>query len=136
MDRTHRRAAVRLGLLTVRVLVIGSGAREHALLLALRRDPEVDGLAVAPGNAGMSAIADQYDVDVTSGEAVVALAQRIGADLVIIGPEVPLVLGVADAVRAAGLACFGPTKDAARIEGSKSFAKDVMAAAGVRTAAS
>jgi phosphoribosylamine--glycine ligase len=125
-----------LGLLTVRVLVIGSGAREHALLLALRRDPEVDGLAVAPGNAGTSAIADQYDVDVTSGEAVVALAQRIGADLVIIGPEVPLVLGVADAVRAAGLACFGPTRDAARIEGSKSFAKDVMAAAGVRTAAS
>jgi phosphoribosylamine--glycine ligase len=125
-----------LGLLTVRVLVIGSGAREHALLLALRRDPDVDGLAVAPGNAGTSAIADQYDVDVTSGEAVVALAQRIGADLVIIGPEVPLVLGVADAVRAAGLACFGPTRDAARIEGSKSFAKDVMAAAGVRTAAS
>jgi phosphoribosylamine---glycine ligase len=125
-----------LGLLTVRVLVIGSGAREHALLLALRRDPDVDGLAVAPGNAGTSAIADQYDVDVTSGEAVVALAQRIGADLVIIGPEVPLVLGVADAVRAAGLACFGPTRDAARLEGSKSFAKDVMAAAGVRTAAS
>jgi phosphoribosylamine---glycine ligase len=128
--------ALALGLLTVRVLVIGSGAREHALLLALRRDPEVDGLAVAPGNAGTSAIADQYDVDVTSGEAVVALAQRIGADLVVIGPEVPLVLGVADAVRAAGIACFGPTKDAARIEGSKSFAKDVMAAAGVRTATS
>jgi phosphoribosylamine--glycine ligase len=128
--------ALALGLLTVRVLVIGSGAREHALLLALRRDPEVDGLAVAPGNAGTSAIADQYDVDVTSGEAVVALAQRIGADLVVIGPEVPLVLGVADAVRAAGIACFGPTKDASRIEGSKSFAKDVMAAAGVRTAAS
>jgi phosphoribosylamine--glycine ligase len=128
--------ALALGLLTVRVLVIGSGAREHALLLALRRDPEVNGLAVAPGNAGTSAIADQYDVDVTSGEAVVALAQRIGADLVVIGPEVPLVLGVADAVRAAGIACFGPTKDAARIEGSKSFAKDVMAAAGVRTATS
>jgi phosphoribosylamine--glycine ligase len=128
--------ALALGLLTVRVLVIGSGAREHALLLALRRDPEVDGVAVAPGNAGTSAIADQYAVDVTSGEAVVALAQRIGADLVVIGPEVPLVLGVADAVRAAGIACFGPTKDAARIEGSKSFAKDVMAAAGVRTAAS
>ena len=120
----------------MRVLVIGSGAREHALLLALRRDPEVDGLAVAPGNAGTSAVADQYDVDVTSGEAVVALAQRIGADLVIIGPEVPLVLGVADAVRAAGIACFGPSREAARIEGSKSFAKDVMAAAGVRTATS
>ncbi|MDY6995966.1 MAG: phosphoribosylamine--glycine ligase [Actinomycetota bacterium] len=118
------------------VLVVGSGAREHALLLALRRDPEVDALSVAPGNAGTSAVADQYDVDMTSGEAVTALAQRIGADLVVIGPEVPLVLGVADAVRAAGIDCFGPTKDAARIEGSKAFAKDVMAAAGVRTATS
>lgn len=120
----------------MRVLVIGSGAREHALLLALRRDPQVEGLAVAPGNAGTAALADQYDVDVTSGDAVVALAQRIEADLVVIGPEVPLVLGVADAVRAAGIACFGPTRDAARIEGSKAFAKDVMATAGVRTASS
>jgi phosphoribosylamine--glycine ligase len=119
----------------VRVLVIGAGAREHALLLALRQDPEVERVAVAPGNAGTAVIADQYDVDVTSGEAVANLAARIGADLVVIGPEVPLVLGVADAVRAAGIACFGPTKDAARIEGSKSFAKDVMAVAGVRTAA-
>ncbi|BBX20192.1 phosphoribosylamine--glycine ligase [Mycolicibacterium duvalii] len=118
------------------VLVIGSGAREHALLLALRRDPQVDGLSVAPGNAGTAAVADQYDVDVTSGDAVTALAQRVGADLVVIGPEVPLVLGVADAVRAAGIACFGPTRDAARIEGSKAFAKDVMTAAGVRTAGS
>ena len=118
------------------VLVIGSGAREHALLLALRRDPEVEELAIAPGNAGTAIIADQYDVDVTSGEAVAQLAQRIGANLVVIGPEVPLVLGVADAVRAAGIACFGPTKNAARIEGSKSFAKDVMTAAGVRTATS
>jgi phosphoribosylamine--glycine ligase len=106
------------------------------LLLALRRDPEVEEMAVAPGNAGTANIADQYDVDVSSGEAVVQLAQRIGADLVVIGPEVPLVLGVADAVRAAGIACFGPTKDAARIEGSKAFAKDVMSAAGVRTATS
>ena len=118
------------------VLVVGSGAREHALLLALRRDPEVDGLSIAPGNAGTAAIADQYEVDATSGEAVTALAKRIGADLVVIGPEVPLVLGVADALRAAGIPCFGPTKDAARIEGSKSFAKDVMTAAGVRTAVS
>ncbi|KMO83851.1 phosphoribosylamine--glycine ligase [Mycolicibacterium chubuense] len=118
------------------VLVIGSGAREHALLLALRRDPEVDALSVAPGNAGTTALANQYDVDVTSGEDVVALARRVGADLVVIGPEVPLVLGGADAVRAAGIACFGPTRDAARIEGAKSFAKDVMTAAGVRTATS
>ncbi|MDT5005336.1 MAG: phosphoribosylamine---glycine ligase [Mycobacterium sp.] len=127
---------VPLGLAIVRVLVIGSGAREHALLLALRRDPEVETLAIAPGNAGTAAIADQYDVDITSRDEVVALAGKIGADLVVIGPEVPLVLGVADAVRAAGIACFGPTKDAARIEGSKSFAKDVMSAAGVRTARS
>jgi phosphoribosylamine--glycine ligase len=120
----------------VRVLVIGSGAREHALLLALRRDPQVEALAIAPGNAGTATIADQHDVDVTSGDEVVALARQVGADLVIIGPEVPLVLGVADAVRAAGIACFGPSKDAARIEGSKAFAKDVMAGAGVRTASS
>ena len=118
------------------VLVVGSGAREHALLLALRRDPEVDAVSVAPGNAGTAAVADQYELDVTSGDAVVALARRVGADLVVIGPEVPLVLGVADTVRAAGIACFGPTKDAARIEGSKSFAKDVMTTAGVRTAGS
>ncbi|MDF2828623.1 MAG: phosphoribosylamine--glycine ligase, partial [Mycobacterium sp.] len=118
------------------VLVIGSGAREHALLLALRRDPEVTGLSVAPGNAGTEIVADQYDVDITSGEAVVGLVRKVGADLVVVGPEVPLVLGVADAVRAAGIACFGPTRDAARIEGSKAFAKDVMDAAGVRTARS
>ena len=120
----------------MRVLVIGSGAREHALLLALSRDPQVDYLAVAPGNAGTSAVAEQHDVDITAADEVVALAKKLTADLVVIGPEVPLVLGVADALRAAGIACFGPSKDAARIEGSKAFAKDVMAAAGVRTATS
>ncbi|AGZ50770.1 phosphoribosylamine--glycine ligase [Mycobacterium kansasii] len=120
----------------MRVLVIGSGAREHALLLALARDPQVTHLIVAPGNAGTARLAEQHDVDITSGADVVALAQRVQADMVVIGPELPLVLGVADAVRAAGIVCFGPGKDAARIEGSKAFAKDVMAAAGVRTAAS
>ncbi|MFV9632202.1 phosphoribosylamine--glycine ligase [Mycobacterium neumannii] len=120
----------------MRVLVIGSGAREHALLLALRRDPQIDGLSIAPGNAGTAAIADQYDVDITSGDAVATLAQRLEVDLVVIGPEVPLVLGVADAVRSAGIACFGPSKDAARIEGSKAFGKELMTAAGVRTARS
>lgn len=120
----------------MRVLVIGSGAREHALLLGLRKDACVDYLAVAPGNAGTAAIADQYDVDIASPEDVTALARRTGADLVVIGPEVPLVHGVADAVRAAGIACFGPSRDAARIEGSKAFAKDVMHAAGVLTAGS
>lgn len=89
----------------MRVLVLGSGAREHALLLALRRDPHIDALAIAPGNAGTAAIAETYDVDPGSGQAVADLARRIGADLVVIGPEVPLVLGVADAVRAAGIAC-------------------------------
>jgi phosphoribosylamine--glycine ligase len=120
----------------VRVLVIGSGGREHALLLALRRDPQVTGLAVAPGNAGTARLAEQHDVDMTSGDEVVALAREVRADLVVIGPEVPLVLGVADAVRAAGIVCFGPSRDAARIEGSKAFAKDVMEAADVRTASS
>lgn len=120
----------------MRVLVIGSGAREHALLLALSKDPQVTGLVIAPGNAGTARLAEQHDVDITSGADVVALAREVRADLVVIGPEVPLVLGVADAVRAAGIACFGPGKDAARIEGSKAFAKQVMAAAGVRTAAS
>jgi phosphoribosylamine---glycine ligase len=118
----------------VRVLVIGSGAREHALLLALSRDPQVTGLAIAPGNAGTARLAEQHDVDITSGEDVVALAREVRADMVVIGPELPLVHGVADAVRAAGIVCFGPSKDAARIEGSKAFAKEVMAAAGVRTA--
>ena len=118
----------------MRVLVIGSGAREHALLLALARDPQVTGLAIAPGNAGTARLAEQHGVDITSGEEVVALAREVRADMVVIGPEVPLVLGVGDAVRAAGIACFGPSKDAARIEGSKAFAKEVMAAAGVRTA--
>jgi phosphoribosylamine--glycine ligase len=120
----------------VRVLVIGSGGREHALLLALRRDPQVTGLAIAPGNAGTGRLAEQHDVDITSGDDVVALAREVQADLVVIGPEVPLVLGVADAVRAAGIVCFGPSRDAARIEGSKAFAKDVMEAADVRTASS
>ncbi|OJZ75495.1 phosphoribosylamine--glycine ligase [Mycobacterium paraffinicum] len=120
----------------MRVLVIGSGAREHALLLALRKDPQVTALFVAPGNAGTARVAEQHDVDVTSGSDVVALAREVRADLVVIGPEVPLVLGVADALRTAGIVCFGPSKDAARIEGSKAFAKEVMAAAGVRTAVS
>ncbi|MGA8332515.1 MAG: phosphoribosylamine--glycine ligase [Mycobacterium sp.] len=120
----------------MRVLVIGSGAREHALLLALRADPQVEALAIAPGNAGTAGLADQHPVDIASGDDVVALAREVRADLVVIGPEVPLVLGVADAVRDAGIACFGPSRAAAQIEGSKAFAKDVMAAAGVRTASS
>ena len=117
----------------VRVLVIGSGAREHALLLALSHDVAVTALAAAPGNAGTASIAETHGVDVNDPAAVTALARTFQADLVVIGPEVPLVAGVADAVRAAGIACFGPSAKAARIEGSKAFAKDVMQAAGVPT---
>ncbi len=118
----------------MRVLVIGSGGREHALLIGLAADPSVTDLFVAPGNAGTESIAVNRPVDVASGEAVVALARELAVDLVVIGPEVPLVLGVADALRAAGIATFGPDAAAAQIEGSKAFAKEVMAAAGVRTA--
>lgn len=114
--------------------MIGSGGREHALLLGLVKDTEVTDLHVAPGNAGTAAIATNHAVDVSSSDAVVALAAEVAADLVVIGPEVPLVLGVADALRAAGFATFGPSAAAARIEGSKAFAKDVMSAAGVQTA--
>ncbi|RDI66221.1 phosphoribosylamine--glycine ligase [Nocardia pseudobrasiliensis] len=118
----------------MRVLVIGSGAREHALVEALRRDPGVSGIFAAPGNPGIGQHAQLRSVDPCNGDAVAGLAREIEADLVVVGPEVPLVLGVADAVRAAGIACFGPSASAARIEGSKAFAKDVMNAAGVRTA--
>jgi phosphoribosylamine--glycine ligase len=118
----------------VRVLVVGSGAREHALCLALAADPSITYLVCAPGNAGTAAIAEPRPVAATDPAAVAALAREIAADLVVIGPEAPLVAGVADAVRAAGIACFGPSAAAARLEGSKAFAKDVMAAAGVPTA--
>jgi phosphoribosylamine---glycine ligase len=119
----------------VRVLVLGSGAREHALCLALAHDPGVTALICAPGNAGTAAVAEQRGVDLTDPAAVVALALDRAVDLVVVGPEAPLVAGVADAVRAAGIACFGPSAAAAQLEGSKAFAKDVMAAAGVPTAA-
>lgn len=115
-------------------LVVGSGAREHALVRALRRDPQVNDVHVAPGNAGIAQDAQAHPVDALDGEAVADLAVSLGADLVIIGPEVPLVAGVADAVRARRIACFGPSAEAARLEGSKAFAKEVMAAAGVPTA--
>ena len=122
--------------MTLRVLVIGSGGREHAIALALRGDPSVDYVACAPGNAGTQAIAESFPVDVLDGAAVADLARAENVDLVVVGPEAPLVAGVADAVRAHGIACYGPSADAARLEGSKAFAKDVMAAAGVPTARS
>jgi phosphoribosylamine--glycine ligase len=115
-------------------LVIGSGAREHALCLALAADPAVTALICAPGNAGTAAVAEQRGVDPLNPGAVAALATEVDADLVLVGPEAPLVAGVADAVRAAGIACFGPSAAAAQLEGSKAFAKDVMAQAHVPTA--
>ena len=118
----------------MKVLVLGPGGREHALALALSRDPEVTEVHAAPGNPGMAAVATLHPVDQLDGAAVAALAKEIGADLVVVGPEAPLVAGVADAVRAAGISCFGPSKEAAVLEGSKAFAKDVMAAAEVPTA--
>ncbi|MFH8802740.1 phosphoribosylamine--glycine ligase [Streptomyces sp. NPDC017936] len=118
------------------VLVIGSGAREHALCRSLSLDPAVTALHCAPGNAGIAEVAELHQVDALDGGAVSALARELGADLVVVGPEAPLVAGVADAVREAGIPVFGPSGEAAQLEGSKAFAKDVMAAAGVPTARS
>jgi phosphoribosylamine---glycine ligase len=119
----------------VRVLVLGSGGREHALVRSLARDGAVIQLHAAPGNPGIGELADVHDVTATDPADVTALARKIAADLVVVGPEAPLVAGVADALVEAGVACFGPTQRAAMIEGSKSFAKQVMTAAGVPTAA-
>jgi phosphoribosylamine--glycine ligase len=117
----------------VRVLLIGSGGREHALAVSLAADPSVDRLVAAPGNPGIAQVAELRDVNPVDPAAVAALAVDTAADLVVIGPEAPLVAGVADAVRAKGIPAFGPSAAAAQLEGSKAFAKDVMAAAGVPT---
>ncbi len=116
-------------------LVIGTGGREHALARALSLDPGVAAVHAAPGNPGIAAVATLHDVDPLSGESVADLAESLGADLVVVGPEAPLVAGVADVVRARGIAVFGPSGAAAQLEGSKAFAKEVMEAAGVPTAA-
>jgi phosphoribosylamine---glycine ligase len=118
----------------VKVLVVGSGAREHALVRSIAADPAVDAVIAAPGNPGIEALARCEPVDVLDGEAIADLAVRHGADLVVVGPEAPLVAGVADVVRARGVPVFGPSVQAARLEGSKAFAKEIMAAAGVPTA--
>ena len=120
----------------VKVLVIGSGGREHALVRHLRRDPLVTQVLCAPGNPGIAALASCLPLTGagTELEALVAVAQEHAPDLVVIGPEAPLVAGAADALRAQGLAVFGPSQAAARLEGSKAFAKEVMHAAGVPTA--
>ncbi|MFI5691036.1 phosphoribosylamine--glycine ligase [Kribbella sp. NPDC051586] len=125
----------------MKVLVIGSGGREHALAWALTQDPEVEQVVAAPGNPGIATLRAAYDgqmvscrsVDISDHDAVVALAQELDADLVVVGPEAPLVAGLADPLRDVGIAVFGPSREAAQIEGSKAFAKDVMAAASVPT---
>jgi len=120
----------------MRVLLIGSGGREHALAAALNRDPQLEELHVAPGNPGIAAIALCHQINVDDNSAVVALAQKWRIDLVVVGPEKPLVNGLADALKAAGIPCFGPSQAAAQLEGSKDFAKKVMSDAGVPTAQS
>jgi phosphoribosylamine--glycine ligase len=117
----------------VKVLVIGSGAREHALVTSLIADESVSEVVAAPGNAGMAAVVRTIDVDLADPRAIAALAADEGVDLVVVGPEGPLVAGAADAVRAKGIPCFGPSAAAAQLEGSKAFAKQVMAEAGVPT---
>jgi phosphoribosylamine--glycine ligase len=118
----------------VKILVIGGGGREHAICRALASDASVTALFCAPGNPGIAAVAELHAVDSLDPDAVAALAVEVAADLVVVGPEAPLVAGVGDAVRAAGIPVFGPSRAAAQLEGSKAFSKDVMAAAGVPTA--
>lgn len=122
----------------MKILVIGTGAREHAIIHSLHRETASGSAAhelhAAPGNPGIAGLATLHRVDPLDGTAVAALAEQVGAELVVVGPEAPLVAGVADSVRAVGIPVFGPSGEAARLEGSKSFAKEVMAAAGVPTA--
>jgi phosphoribosylamine--glycine ligase len=120
----------------MKILLVGSGGREHALALGLKADKSCTELHVAPGNPGIAEIATVHHVVITDNDAICALAKHLTVDLVVVGPEVPLVNGVADVLRAAGIAVFGPSKAAAQLEGSKDFAKKVMRDAGVPTARS
>ena len=117
-------------------MLIGSGGREHALAAALNRDTTLEELHVAPGNPGIAEIALCHEIDTDDNNAVVTLAEKLGIDLVVVGPEKPLVNGLADALSKVKIACFGPSKAAAQLEGSKDFAKQVMRDAGVPTAKS
>ena len=119
----------------MRVLVVGSGGREHALAWKLAQSPTLTELHAAPGNPGIASIAECHPIRADDAEGLLGLARSLEADLVVIGPELPLVLGLSDALRRFGLLVFGPSAAAARIEGSKGFAKEVMVAAGVPTAA-
>jgi phosphoribosylamine--glycine ligase len=118
----------------MKILLVGSGGREHALGAGLQADPACTELHVAPGNPGIAQIAQCHPLVITDNQAILELAQRLNIDLVVIGPEIPLVNGVADILRAANIAVFGPSKAAAQLEGSKNFAKEVMRDAGVPTA--
>jgi phosphoribosylamine---glycine ligase len=117
----------------MRVLVVGSGGREHALVRSLARSPQRPELLCAPGNAGIRAEAEPLDADPGDPDALAGAAVDAGVDLVVVGPEAPLVAGAVDALRAASVRCFGPVREAALLEGSKLFAKEVMEAAGVPT---
>jgi phosphoribosylamine--glycine ligase len=119
----------------VRVLVVGSGGREHALAWKLARSPRLEALHAAPGNPGIARIGQCHPVHAEDAEGLLGLCRELAVDLVVVGPEAPLVAGLADTLRHAGVAVFGPGREAARIEGSKAFAKDVLEAAGVPTAA-
>jgi phosphoribosylamine---glycine ligase len=119
----------------VKVLVVGSGGREHALAWKLATSPELEELHAAPGNPGIATLGSCHPVRPEDAEGLLELVRTIDADLVVIGPEAPLVSGVGDELRHAGVSVFGPTAAAARIEGSKGFAKEVMGAAAVPTAA-
>ncbi|MBR3371938.1 MAG: phosphoribosylamine--glycine ligase [Rhodobacteraceae bacterium] len=116
------------------ILVLGSGGREHALAWAIMQNPKCDRLICAPGNAGMDAIAECAALDINDGSAVVAFCEETAIDFVVIGPEAPLAAGVADRLRAAGIACFGPSAAAARLEASKAFTKEICAAVAAPTA--
>ncbi len=117
------------------MLVVGSGGREHALAWKLSQSPSLTALHAAPGNPGIARVAECHPIRADDPEGVLGLARSLSVDLVVIGPEAPLVLGLGDALRRFGFLVFGPSAAAARIEGSKAFAKEVMAAAGVPTAA-
>jgi phosphoribosylamine---glycine ligase len=119
----------------VNVLVVGSGGREHALAWKLGRSPELGELHAAPGNPGIASVGTCHPVRADDGETLLDLSRQLGVDLVVVGPEAPLVAGLADELRHAGVGVFGPSAAAARIEGSKSFAKEVMRGAGVPAAA-
>jgi len=118
----------------VKVLIVGSGGREHALAWKLGSSPDLDELHAAPGNPGIAALGPCHPVRAEDGEGLLSLCREARIDLVVVGPEAPLVVGLADTLRRNGVAVFGPTRSAARIEGSKSFAKEILEAAGVPTA--